>query len=101
LSGEQQAQIAGIISNLERDRNLSVEQTAALEQQAEWIARAAIEWKFGFLTQFSVERTKQVLCWFSMVSPQTRASYHALWTPVISDEEQRTSFLVSCSILAS
>lgn len=93
LSADEQAQVAGFISNLERDRNLSVEQKAAVEQQVEWISGVAIEWKFRFLSHFFVERTRHVLYWFSTASPQTKASYHALWTPVIVEEEQRTIIL--------
>lgn len=93
LSPEQQEEIRTAIHEVEQQRSLSDEQRAALQQELTQMADIAIQWKFNYLNLFFVPSTKNVLLWFSNALPQSRASYDATWSTVISDQNQRDVIL--------
>jgi hypothetical protein len=93
LTQEQTEELSRFIGQMQEGLNLANKEKEALEQDVKRWFMAAYGWKFTFLNTFYVPITKEVLFWFSRISPQSREFFHQVWRGRIPSLEQRSIIL--------
>ncbi len=93
LTPRELEELSRFIGQMQESLNLANKGKEALEQDVKRWFKEAYRWKFTFLNTFYVPVTKDVLLWFSRLSPQTRESFHQWWLRIITSAEQRSIIL--------
>lgn len=96
LSREQTEQLTQFIDKLTRDKHLANKTIEDCEKRVTEASITSYRWKFGYLNNFFVHNTKQVLLWFAYHSPQSRQAFHQAWQHLIPSVNERETIISVC-----
>jgi hypothetical protein len=90
ISPEEERKLEESVRKLMTDNQLTMQEKEQLKNEVEKAYNFARYWKFSFLNQFYVFKTKQVLQWFSRFANVTKDIYHENWKNLIDETERNT-----------